>query len=437
MKDKKILIPAAVVILLLASAGIWKTMSAEQAAVSEAAAAPEATKTVGVVRPKSVTGTTLITLPGRARAATRATLFFRVSGPLARVHATAGDRVEKGDLLLELDDRDFKRQVAVVESGLASARATLMKLRAGARPEDIRIIETNLAAARDDLSLARKELERYAILYENQAVSEQAYDRAKNQAASLSARVAALEEQLARDRGGARKEDIMAARAAVQELEARLAIAKDQLADTRLVAPFSGVVTSRTPDPHEMVAQGSPVMTLDDLGRMEIPVDVPETHIRQFLDSRGAGHQYSAVFLTRKDRVFPARLTEFSHRADQATGTYRFVFTVTPAPEDLVFPGMTAEIRLASSQKTEDAVTVPLQALLGAAGNSAHVFRVDPSTQTLSRRKVRFETLAGGTEVRVTEGLSPDDLVVAQGAAFVRQGQKVSYTLIPEQGAVR
>ena len=131
-----------------------------------------------------------------------------------------------------------------------------MKLRAGARPEDIKIIETNLAAARDDLALARKELERYKILFQNEAVSEQAYDRAENQAASLEARVKALEEQLARDRGGARKEDIMAARAAVQELEARLAIARDQLADTRLEAPFAGVVTSRIPDPHEMVAQG-------------------------------------------------------------------------------------------------------------------------------------------------------------------------------------
>ena len=181
-----------------------------------------------------------LTLPGRARAATRATLFFRVSGPLMRVHANPGDPVKKGALLLELDSRDFKRKVAVVESGLASARATLMKLKAGARPEDIRIIKTNLAAAKDDLDLAKKELVRYEILYKNQAVSEQAYDRAKNQEASLAARVSALEEQLERDRGGARKEDLMAARASVKELEARLAIARDQLADTRLIAPFSG-----------------------------------------------------------------------------------------------------------------------------------------------------------------------------------------------------
>jgi len=396
-------------------------------------------QTVGAVHPEPLAHDTRITLPGRARSATRATLFFRVSGPLIRVHANPGDHVTQGDLLLELDDRDFKRQKAVVESGLASARATLMKLKAGARPEDIKIIETNLAAAKNDLNLAEKELNRYEMLYKNQAASEQAYDRAKNQAASLAAKVSALEEQLGRDRGGARKEDVMAATAAVKELEARLAIARDQLADTRLVAPFSGVVTRRIPDLHEMVAQGAPVMTLDDLSHIEIPVDVPEVHIGQILAAAKAGERYSAVFLTQKDKVFPATLSEYSSRADQATGTYGCVFTVTPGPEDLIFPGMTARIRLSENLEThgDRAVAVPLESLLGVAGNSAHVFLVDPKTRTLDRRAVSFEALAGDSKVKVTKGLALTDLVVAQGAAFVRQGQTVEYKMIQEKGTVQ
>jgi len=233
----------------------------------------------------------------------------------------------------------------------------------------------------------------------------------------------------------------MAAKASVKELEARLSIARDQLADTRLFAPFSGVVTSRIPDPHEMVAQGSPVMTLDDLSRIEIPVDVPETHIGRFLEAPKAEGHYSAVFLTRKDKVFNAVLTEYSSRADQATGTYRFVFTVTPAPEDLIFAGMTAQVRLsAASEKSNDGnpvVAVPLESLLGVAGNSAHVFIVDPKSGTLSRRAVTFETLAGGSQVKVTDGLLEDDLVVKQGAAFVRQGQTVEYRMIQEKGQVK
>ncbi len=283
------------IIFFLAAGLIWQTGLLDRHFVSASTGSPdevqeaaeeEKTKTVGVVHPRSIENGTAIVLPGRARAATQATLFFRVSGPLARVHANPGDRVKKGDLLLEMDSRDYRRQVGVVESQLKSARANLLKMKTGARPEDIRIVESSLTAAVADLDLAKKELERHEILYKNQAVSEQAYDRATTNVQSLKAQLASLEEQLARDKKGARKEDIITARAGIEELTVRLSIAKDRLSDTRLLAPFDGVVTKRIPDAHEMVGQGEPVMMLDDISRLEIPVDVPENHVRQVLTRR-------------------------------------------------------------------------------------------------------------------------------------------------------
>ncbi len=398
-------------------------------------------KTVGVVRPRPVTEGALITFPGRARAATQATLFFRVSAPLVRIHANPGDRVKKGDILLELDDRDYLRQVRVVESKLKSARAGLLKMETGARPEDIKILNANLAAALADLELAGKQLERHKILYQTQAVTEQAYDRAKTSVQSLEARVAALREQLARDTKGARKEDLMTARAGIEELNVRLAIARDQLSDTRLAAPFDGVVTRRIPDAYEMVAQGAPVMMLDDISRLEIPVDVPETHVRQVLglnQSHNGPSRFTARFLTTGDRQYPARLAEYSSRADQATGTYEFVFTVSPDPADLVFPGMTAEIRVMAQAVgiPSSGLAIPLQSLMGVAGNSAHVFRVDPKTKTAIRQDVTFQTLAGTDEVNVITGLTQEDLVVARGAAFIRQGEAIQFDLLKNQGAM-
>jgi RND family efflux transporter MFP subunit len=430
------------IVFLLAAGLIWQTglldrhfVSASTGSPDTIVAAEEKIKTVGVVQPRPIENGTAIVLPGRARAATQATLFFRVSGPLAKVHANPGDRVKKGDLLLEMDDRDYRRQVGVVESQLKSARANLLKMKTGARPEDIRIVESSLTAAVADLDLAIKELERHEILYKNQAVSEQAYDRAKTNVQSLKARVASLEEQLARDKKGARKEDIMAARASIEEINARLDIARDQLCDTRLVAPFDGVVTRQIPDAHEMVSQGQPVMILDDISRLEIPVDVPETHVGQVLKG---DQRFAALFLTTGDRQYPAVLSEYSSRADQATGTYEFVFIVSPDPGDLVFPGMTAEVRVSSGKASSltTGLAVPLASLMGVAGNSAHVFRVDPDTRTAVRQAVTFETLAGGNEVKVMSGLSTGDLVVAKGAAFIRQGEAVQFDLPKKQGAI-
>ncbi|MCG8688153.1 MAG: efflux RND transporter periplasmic adaptor subunit [Desulfobacterales bacterium] len=396
-------------------------------------------RTVGVVNPRLVTGGTAITLPGRARAATEATLFFRVSAPLAKIYANPGDHVKKGDILLELDDRDFLRQVSVVESQLKSARANLQKMLTGARPEDIRIITRNLEAAVADLELAKKELERHEILYQNQAVSEQAYDRAKTTVQSLEAQVAALEEQLARDKKGARKEDIMTARATIEEIEVRLSIAKDQLGDTRLLAPFDGVVTRRIPDAHEMVQQGAPVMMLDDILHLEIPVAVPETQVRKVMAQQNTQDnppRFIARFLTTGDREYPAVLSEYSSRADQATGTYEFVFTVTPDPNDILFPGMTAEISVLTGESASQGFVVPLQSLMGVAGNSAHVYRVDPKTRKAVRQPVTFETLAGSDDVKVMTGLTGNDLVVEKGAAFIRQGETLQFDLPKIKGTM-
>lgn len=392
-------------------------------------------RTVGVVHPYAATDGTAITLPGRARASQKATLFFRVSGPLVRIHANPGDRVKQGDLLLELDDRDYQRQVKVMESKLASAQANLLKMKTGARPEDVRIIESSLTAARADLSLATKELERYDILYKNQAVAEQAYDRAKTSVLSLTARVASLEQQLVRDKSGARKEDITAAMAGIDEIRVRLDIARDQLSDTRLLAPFDGVVTRKIPQAYEMVAQGQPVMTLDDISRLDIPVAVPENQVGLFMD-RNPAIRYAAVFLTRKNCEYTARLSEFSRRADPATGTYEFVFTITPGPEDVIFPGMTAEIKLltGAASSLSQGLAIPLQSLLGVAGNSAHVFIVDPVTRTALRQPITFEALARSTEVMVTTGLSKTDLVVTQGSAFIRQGEALTFENPAQQG---
>jgi membrane fusion protein, multidrug efflux system len=391
-------------------------------------------RTVGVVHPSLVTDGVVITLPGRARASQKATLFFRVSGPLVEIHANPGDQVKKGTLLLELDARDYQRQVKVMESKLTSAQANLAKMKKGARPEDIRIIESSLSAARADLALAVKELERYDILYKNQAVTEQAYDRAKTSVQSLSAKAASMEQQLLRGKSGARKEDITAARAGIAELTVRLEIARDQLNDTRLLAPFDGVVTRRIPENHEMVAQGQPVMTLDDISHLDIPVAVPENQVGLFMD-RNPDILYKAMFLTSKNREFPARLSEFSSRADHATGTYEFVFTIVPGPNDVIFPGMTAEIKVltGSSSSKSKSLAIPLQSLLGVAGNSAHVFIVDPITRTALRQPITFEALAGSTQVMVTKGLAKNDLVVSQGSAFIRQGEALTFEKV--QGA--
>ncbi|MCP4718992.1 MAG: efflux RND transporter periplasmic adaptor subunit [Desulfobacteraceae bacterium] len=384
---------------------------------------------VAVVYPWHLKNGQGITLPGRARASKYATLFFRVSGPLSQVHASPGDQVKKGQLLLQLDDRDYQRQVDVMESKLKSAQANLQKMQTGARKEDVLIIEQSIQASRSDLDLAQKELKRHEFLLKNNAVSEQAYDRSRNAVQILRAKTLSLEQQLAREKSGSRKEDITAARAGIEELGVQLEIARDRLGDTRLMAPFDGVVTSRLPQAFEMVGQGEPVMSLHNISTIEIPVDVPENKVDFFLD-RERQNICEAKFLTKGDQLFQARLVQYSTRADRTTGTYEFVFAVTPKDSDLIFPGMTAEVSIKPPlDKNLSKLVIPLESLMGVSKNSAQVFLVDPQTKKARKQIITFETLVGEENVVVTAGLSPKDLVVSKGSGFIRPGQPLNFEL--------
>ncbi len=387
-------------------------------------------RSVAVVYPRPLMEGKGITLPGRARASQHATLFFRVSGPLYQVHASPGDPVKKGQLLLQLDNRDYQRQVDVMESKLKSATANLKKMQTGARKEDLLIIEQSIQASRSDLDLAQKELKRHEFLLKNNAVSEQAYDRSRNAVQTLRAKALSLEQQLAREKSGSRKEDLTAARAGIDELRVQLEIARDRLGDTRLTAPFGGVVTSRLPQAFEMVGQGEPVMSLHNISSIEIPVDVPENQVNFFLDREGQ-NVCEAMFLTTGDRQFKARLVQYSTQADRTTGTYEFVFAVSPKGSDLIFPGMTAEVSIHTPFGVGNLskLVIPLQSLMGVSKNSAQVFLVDPQTKKARKQRISFETLAGEENVVVTAGLGPKDLVVSKGRGFVRQGQSLIFEL--------
>ena len=169
-------------------------------------------------------------------------------------------------------------------------------------------------------------------------------------------------------------------------------------------------------------------MTLDDISHLDIPVAVPENQVGLFMDPN-PDIRHTAVFLTRKNCEYTAGLSEFSSRADPATGTYEFVFTIAPKPGDMIFPGMTAEIRTLPGAvfAQSKGLAIPLQSLRGVAGNSAHVFIVEKGSNTAVRQSITFEALAQSSQVMVTSGLSKTDLVVAQGSAFIRQGEALTF----------
>lgn len=335
----------------------------------------------------------------------QAALGAAVGGTLVSVPAAEGDTLAEGALVAELDSRQARARVQRAGHDLHTAREQLASAQAQVdsverRLEAARLAVTEalrdsrarvgearaaLGAARARLRHAEAESERaaadyarYRELSKRNAVSAQTLDQARAtekvaQAATESARAQVSEAQEALERARAtgvsveryRKQvqavqaerevaqaAVATARARVQAREADVAVAQSQLDELRVYAPFSGTVLERLVEPGEVVAAGTPLVTLVDLSRLYAKVYVAERDIGK-VELGSAARVYTDAF---PERHFEAQVSQVSqqaeftprdvHMKDERT---RLVFAVKLSldnPGGTLKPGMPVDARI-------------------------------------------------------------------------------------------
>ena len=169
--------------------------------------------------------------------------------------------------------------------------------------------------------------------------------------------------EAAAERVGEARAAVEAARAAIQMAMASRAVARANAADTRIVAPFAGTVLKRLVERGEMVAPGTPLVTLVDLGRLHAKVYVAEAELGKVKLGDAARVWTDAV----PGRAFAARVVEVAqqaeftprdvHTRDERT---KLVFAVKLAidnPDGVLKPGMPVDgqIRWVAEARWPDA----------------------------------------------------------------------------------
>lgn len=187
-----------------------------------------------------------------------------------------GARVKAGDTLALLTQTELPASLAAQRARLATARANLRDLEAGARPQEIRQAEAALASADAEAVRTRQTLERARALIATNAIARQQYDDAVAANRVAEQRVTEAREALALARAGARPQRIEAARAEVNAARAALAQLEARATDLVLVAPFDGTVLGRHAEPGEALGPNVPVLTVGETARPYVRVFVPQ-----------------------------------------------------------------------------------------------------------------------------------------------------------------
>lgn len=284
--------------------------------------------------------------------ATEVTVAARVQGELLSVEAEEGDRVEKNEVLAQIDREDLELQLRQAEQRLEATRAQLDLLLAGARREDLRQAEARLEQARQALDLARKSYERVERLYEGGSATPSELDRAETEFEQAQSRVTAAQAQVEKLESMARPEEVRAARARVAEAQTGVDRVRRQIAESVVRAPRAGTVTTRAREAGEFVAPGSALFTIADLSTVYLTIYVPEPS----LSSISLGQEAEISVDGMEDRRFYGEVTRIAEEAEftpknvqtqEARAQLVFAVEITIDNEEGVFKiGMPADARI-------------------------------------------------------------------------------------------
>ena len=283
--------------------------------------------------------------------ATDAALGFTVPGRLEAVNVQEGDTVSAKALVAWLDRSETlgRRDQAAAQS--AATRAQLQELERGSRPEEISAARAGTRAAEDRLADAERDAERVRALRERNVVSQQDLDKALTALeVARSARIQAAEQQRLVELGP-RSERIAAARAQLASAEAALRTLEATLALMEVRAPFAGTVTVRHHEPGEILASGSPVITLLHRDDRWVRIYVPETRV----GSVRIGQRASITSDTFRDRRYAGAVIAIASEAEFTPKTvqtreervklvYAVKVRITGDPAHDLKPGMPADV---------------------------------------------------------------------------------------------
>jgi HlyD family secretion protein len=204
---------------------------------------------------------------------------FKVAGRITELPVEEGQQVEQGALLAQLEDADYKQRVRMDEAGVRVRESDLALTLAGTREQEVKAAQQAMVDAQADLEQKKLDSDRAQRLFAKDEVTAQERDLAATAVKRAEAIFKAAQQRYNEAVEGSRKEEIAIARANLNQASANLGLSQVNLDYTILRAPSAGVITVRQAELGEVVAPGSPVVTLADLDHIWLRAYIAETDL--------------------------------------------------------------------------------------------------------------------------------------------------------------
>ncbi|HEX6648246.1 MAG TPA: efflux RND transporter periplasmic adaptor subunit [Pyrinomonadaceae bacterium] len=335
----------------------------------------------------------------------------QTAGKVVAVGVDIGSRVQRGQMLVRLDDAELKLRVQQAAAQLEQAKAAVKQaeekigLRPGQAFDPNRVAE--VGAAKVTLDLAEKNLRRAEKLVESGDVSREFYDEQR-------ARRDQLKEQYDVALAQARQNyaAVEVARTNVASVESQLALARKNLSYSNIPAPIDGYVSERTADVGEYVSPQQKVATIVRTNPLRIRIDIPE----QAIPEVRVGQSVSVTTSAWPDKNFAGRIARIAPNVTASSRTLTVEAEIENSSGALK-PGQFATVRILQ-ERSEPAVLIPARSVVTEAGVSrVYVLKNGHAEQRLVQ--------TGQTEgdlIEVKSGVAADEQVATSNLEQLSDG---------------
>lgn len=330
---------------------------------------------------------------GTLEARVETTISPKISGRVVDVLADQGSRVTAGDLLVRLDDEERKQQVEIAQANVEATSAGIVRLMTDKRRAAAVYVQ------------AEKSNDRIQTLVESRATSREDADKAIETLAVAEAGVSRAEAAIAEGH-----KELIATEKTLEYQRARLH-------DTKIIAPFDGLVVKRNREPGDVVVPGSSVMTLISTDELWISAWVDETEMARLKAEQSA----RVLFRSEPDKAYPGKVVRLGREADRETREFIVDVRVLELPTNWAV-GQRAEAYIQITQQ-DDVLLLPARLIVKRDDTTGVFINANGVAEW---RPIRLGVRSRDS-VEVLEGLVAGDSVVTpkDSTTLLTDGRKV------------